>query len=135
MSKTLLDSFLGFPFDFPSNIFNYKRRELVNTVGDAKTEVADDKYSFNFSLGQEIDTDYLKVSLKGDVLKVSYEKETENGCVKYHYSRTLPEDSDTGNLKAEIDSDNRKLSITVGRKALPKESKVKEIPVQVEGEE
>ena len=111
-----------------SDVFNY--REKVSTVGNPEPEVSDDKYIFKFHLGSNVDLDCLRVSVKDNLLKVSYEKDGDNGYTKYSFARTLPEDANLETVKAE--AEDKILTITVNRILPPEEQKTREIPVNFE---
>ena len=132
MYKSLIDAFFGRPIDFSDGLFNEKK-SLMATVGSKETEVSDDKYVFNFAIGDKVDLDCLNVSVKGNLLTVSYEKDDENGSyVKTHFTRSLPKDADIETMTAELNEEGDNLSVTVKRKELPAEKKSKEIPVKFE---
>ena len=131
MYKSLIEAFFGRPFDFSEDLFN-ERKSLMATVGSKETEVSDDKYVFNFTIGDKVDLDCLNVSVKGNLLTVSYEKEAEGSYIKTHFTRSLPNDADIETLSAELNEEGNNLSVTVKRKELPAEKKSKEIPVKFE---
>lgn len=131
MYNSLLEAFFGRPFDFSEGLFN-QRKSLMSTVGTKETEVSDDKYVFNFAIGDKVDLDCLNVSVKGNLLTVSYEKEGDGSYVKSHFTRSLPKDADIETVSAELNEDGNNLSVSVKRKELPAEKKSKEIPVKFE---
>ena len=126
MSKTI-NTLFG-PLSLPDSFFTYRKN--ISTLGNEEPEVSDDKYVFKFHLGGDVDLDCLKVSLKDNMLKVSYEKDSENGYTSYSSTRSLPDDANLETVKAESEGDQ--LTITVERKAKPEETKSRVIPITFE---
>ena len=128
MSKTLFETLFG-PFSFSDGLFNY--RKSIAAFGNEEPEVSDDKYAFKFHLGGEVDLDCLKVSMKDNMLKISYEKDSDNGYARYNFARTLPEDADLETVKAQ--TEGKLLTITVERKPQVEDAtKVRSIPIDYE---
>jgi HSP20 family molecular chaperone IbpA len=130
MYNSLFDLIFGRP-SLSDSLFRSESK-TAKFVGNEDTEVSDDKYVFDFYLGDDIDADCLKVSVKDDTLKVTYKKETENSLVNYCYTRSIPEDANTDDIKAELSDKGNSLQVTVARKAIEAEKKVKEIPISIE---
>lgn len=129
--KSLFDSLFGNSWlGFSDDLFTCKDGKSIGFMGN-KSEQSEDKYTFRFPLGKDIDTNLLKVNVdtKEGKLIVKYDDDKEHSSVHYEFVRTLPGDALLKTAFAE--TTGSELTITFDRDVIGVEPvKGLEIPIK-----
>ena len=113
----------------------FKKDSYVDTskllgFDNDKVEEVEDGYVFDFLTDTDIDPEGIKISVKDGILKVKYDRESENEEIHYSSSRSLPNDADVNTIQASTEGTGVRITV---KRVTPKEEPKKSlnIPVKV----